>query len=68
MIYSRCICNILYRYRWAFIGGAAAGEVEEEIDNSEEEKKKKSWARQTSFKPHIIRLAKLLNAKVKSPG
>ena len=55
------------RYRWAFIGGAAAGEVEEELDIPEEEKKKKkSWSQQTSFKPHIIRLARLLNTKVSS--
>ena len=69
-----------FSYRWAFIGGAAAGEVEDDIDLQEEEekqgsrsqdqksrsqdKKQRARSQQISFKPHIIRLAKLLNTKV----
>ena len=66
-------------YRWAFIGGAAAGEVEDDLDIQEEEgqrseeqkqgsrsqvQRQRSRSQQISFKPHIIRLAKLLNSKV----
>ncbi|KAL4233674.1 Protein dopey-1 [Mactra antiquata] len=54
-------------YRWAFIGGAAAGEGDddEEIIDDDKKQKKDSRGKQAQFKPHIIRLAKLLNTKMK---
>ena len=57
------------RYRWAFIGGAAAGEAEEEEEVVPEKGRQKKDAprrqtRHTRFNPHIIRLARLLNMKV----
>ncbi|KAJ8315121.1 hypothetical protein KUTeg_007271 [Tegillarca granosa] len=48
-----------FEYRWAFIGGAAAGEQEEKVDP--EVKKKRP---QTTYIPHIIRLTKLINNKL----
>ncbi|XP_060598596.1 protein dopey-1-like isoform X2 [Ruditapes philippinarum] len=56
-------------YRWAFIGGAAAGEGEEDIEEEDKTKQKETRGKQNprgrqQFKPHIIRLAKLLNTKL----
>ena len=63
------VCNIqlYYRYRWAFIGGAAAGEADEDMTEDDEvtKKKKEMHRLKTVFKPHIIRLARLLNTKVR---
>lgn len=61
----------LSRYRWAFIGGAVAGESErdQEEEAPEDGKKKKETRRkQATFSPHIIRLARLLNSRVKTSG
>ncbi|XP_053397950.1 protein dopey-1-like isoform X3 [Mercenaria mercenaria] len=52
-------------YRWAFIGGAAAGEGDDDIGEEDRKKKKDTRGKQKQFKPHIIRLAKLLNTKLK---
>ena len=61
--------SFLNRYRWAFIGGASAGEGEVEMEEEEEDTKKKKKKdirhKRSSFKPHIIRLARLLNMKVR---
>ncbi|KAL5009879.1 hypothetical protein ScPMuIL_012184 [Solemya velum] len=46
-------------YRWAFIGGVAAGD-------EEAEKIKKNKLLKPKFIPHVIRLAKLINSKLHS--
>ncbi|KAK3576489.1 hypothetical protein CHS0354_034162 [Potamilus streckersoni] len=48
-------------YRWAFIGGAAAGEMEEVTEEKGDEKTK---PKQAVFTPHIIRLSKLFNSRI----
>lgn len=58
-------------YRWAFIGGAVAGdgdEEEEEVVEEAGDRKKKTPSKKpkrNQFKPHIIRLARLLNTRIK---
>ncbi|XP_021360674.1 protein dopey-1-like isoform X2 [Mizuhopecten yessoensis] len=55
-------------YRWAFIGGAAAGNQEEDEnkENSKDEKKGKRKVHQArTFVPHIIRLTKLINDRTR---
>jgi len=62
-----CIYATIHRYRWAFIGGAVAGETDKDVDEdvTDQDKKKKEVRRkQAVFNPHIIRLARLLNSKV----
>ncbi|XP_052808898.1 protein dopey-1-like isoform X3 [Mya arenaria] len=57
-------------YRWAFIGGAAAGEGNEEIEEEDSvdsrgrRKEQPRRRKQARFNPHIIRLARLLNTKL----
>ncbi|XP_062580439.1 protein dopey-1-like isoform X4 [Saccostrea cucullata] len=55
-------------YRWAFIGGVAAGNDNGDSDGDEEEEqkeeKKKKKKRRPKFVPHIIRLTKLINDRV----
>ncbi|XP_076078008.1 protein DOP1A-like isoform X1 [Mytilus galloprovincialis] len=53
-------------YRWAFIGGVAAGNRGDDEDPEEDEKeKKRKKKREPKFVPHIIRLTKLVNDRVK---
>jgi hypothetical protein len=51
---------VLFRYRWAFIG--TAGEESKQGGSKDTAKQKD----QPRFMPHIIRLARLLNARVSS--
>lgn len=56
---------IFDRYRWAFIGGVAAGNRGDDEDPEEDEKeKKRKKKREPKFVPHIIRLTKLVNDRV----
>ena len=60
--YSELILSVLFnlaRYRWAFIG--TAGEENKGCSNENAPKQKD----QPRFTPHIVRLARLLNARVR---
>ncbi|XP_069103129.1 protein DOP1A-like isoform X2 [Argopecten irradians] len=52
-------------YRWAFIGGAAAGNQEEEesTENKDKKDEKRKIHQARTFVPHIIRLTKLINQR-----
>ena len=59
---------LCYRYRWAFIGCSAAGNSDKDIPVTAEDKReaKKKAQKPPSFTPHILRLTKLINERVRN--
>lgn len=49
---SRYVYSLIYRYKWAFVGDAAAGCMDNNNLSSD-------------FVPHITRIAKLMESKVR---